>query len=81
MSGLWKLTANQGGSNYVTSPVKLSRAGTGGRLWPGRVGPGLGWGERRGRVGRGFGRPGRAGVKKLLTGTCPLSLSPQSPSD
>lgn len=40
MSGLWKLTANQGGSNYVTSPVKLSGARMRGPSQPGRAGPG-----------------------------------------
>lgn len=43
MSGLWELTANQSGSNYVTSPVKLSRAEMRGPLWPGWAGPGSGW--------------------------------------
>lgn len=74
MSGLSELTANQGGSNGVTSAVKLSGAGRWEASGPGWVRGGAG------REGAAGGQAERAN-EKLLTATCPLRLPPQSPSD
>lgn len=71
MSGLSRLTANQGGSIFVTSSVCQAVQGRNSR-------PSLNaWlGIRGSLVGRGHERLAGQGQRKLLTGQCPVSLAP-----